>query len=163
MSTRPAFDVPEQFVDQLVATLTRQWIDEIDREPWRHLSESERIDHLPILIRQLFRTVISDVAERASRAEMVRTAATHGEQRRAQGFDEDALLEEFYLLRRLLWDYLRDTFGSVGAEGVIAQIDSALSLATAASIRGFHRDGLEARGRWPTALEELTQPDGVAE
>lgn len=49
--------------------------------------------------------------------------------------------------RRLIWQLLLEVFNVVAAELVISRMDDAISLATSASLRGFHRKNLEASGR----------------
>lgn len=161
MSPLPPSDVPERFGEQLVATVTHEWVAATERAPWSRLTPSERIDHLPRLLRHLVGVVLADAPERGERAEMVKDAASHGEQRQTLDIDEEALLSEYYILRGLLWDHLREVFGTVGAEGYIARVDAALSVATAACMRGFHRAGLEAQGRWPSVLDELASDDDL--
>jgi hypothetical protein len=118
------------------------------------LNLEERIDHLPPLLGHLLRAVFLRPSDPYDRVAMVNEAAHHGEQRRTRGFDEDAILHEYYLLRQLLWEEIREAFGAVGGEIIIARVDVELSKAMAASVRGFHRDALEAQGRWPTATDE---------
>jgi hypothetical protein len=123
------------------------------------LSESERLDHLPALLSHLLRVLFQKVAGPIERLAMLQQAAAHGEQRRGLGFDEEAILHEYYLLRQIIWDHFREKFGAVAAERLIGQADVELSRATAASVRGFHRDALEAQGRWPLAIDELLERD----
>jgi hypothetical protein len=163
MSTRPSFDVSADFAEQLVSAVTHGWVEATARKPWAKLTEAERVDPLPALLRHLLDIVFSEPDDRANLAAIVRDAATHGEQRRKLGIDEDALLLEYYLLRQLLWEEFQEAFGVEGAEPVILRVDAALSLVTAASIHGYHRKALEAQGRWPAALDELAARDDATD
>ena len=139
------------------------WVALSDRPPWDRLTTADRIDHLAPLLESLFRAVFEETPERTHRAEMIRDAATHGEERRAQGYDEEIILEEYYLLRDLLWTELRARLPAAEAAPIIVRVDAALSLASAACLRGMHREALEASGQWPIALDALVQRDPLTE
>lgn len=156
MSSLPNLIVPTGFADHVVLAVSEAWVHATARTPWSQLSASERVDHLPALLKHLMR-VVFEPSEQVERSAMVRDAATHGEQRRTLGFDEEAVLHEYYLLRQLLWDRFREAFAALVAESLIARADAELSRATAASVRGFHREALEAQGRWPHAIEEIAR------
>lgn len=139
------------------------WVALSDRPPWDRLTTADRIDHLAPLLGSLFRAVLEETPERMHRAEMIRDAAMHGEERRAQGYDEEIILEEYYLLRDLLWSELRARLETGEAAPIIIRVDAALSLASAACLRGMHREALEAAGKWPEALDVLVQRDPLTE
>ena len=139
------------------------WVALSDRPPWDRLTTAERIDHLAPLLASLFRAVFEETPERTHRAEMIRDAATHGEERRAQGYDEEIILEEYYLIRDLLWTELRARLAPGDAAPIIIRVDAALSLASAACLRGMHREALEAVGQWPGVLDVLVQRDPLTE
>jgi hypothetical protein len=153
------FDVPEDFADQAVIAVTAAWIKTTSRKPWSQLSESDRLDHLPTFLRYLLQVLFQKATAPIDRLGMLKQAAAHGEHRRALGFDEATILHEYYLLRQIIWDRFRETFGAIAAELLIGQADVELSRATAASVQGFHRDALEAQGRWPLAIHELLERD----
>jgi hypothetical protein len=158
--TAPAeFVPPEDFADRTVAAVTAAWIKATARRPWLQLSEAERVDHLPSFLGHLLGVLFHESTSATDRVAMLKAAATHGEQRRRVGFDEATILHEYYLLRQIIWDRFRETFGAVAAEALIGKTDVEFSRATAASVRGFHRDALEAQGRWPTAIDELAERD----
>lgn len=139
------------------------WVALSDRPPWARLTTGERIDHLAPLLESLFRAVFEETTERTHRAEMIRNAATHGEERRAQGYDEEIILEEYYLIRDLLWTELRARLPAGEATPIIIRVDAALSLASAACLRGMHRQALEAAGQWPAVLDALVRRDPLTE
>jgi hypothetical protein len=153
---------------QALATLVSQkvvasWVALSDRPPWDRLTTADRIDHLAPLLESLFRAVYEETDHRTYRAEMIRDAATHGEERRAQGYDEEIILEEYYLIRDLLWTELRARLAPGDAAPIIIRVDAALSLASAACLRGMHREALEAAGQWPRALDVLVERDPLTE
>lgn len=95
--------------------------------------------------------------------EKVWAAVEHGVTRRKDGYDEPLLIAEYHLLRRALWDYVRRNTRPGEALEVITRIDTAISLATMASIRGYHRPELEARGNWSDALRKLIEESPLLE
>ena len=145
--------------DKVVAS----WEALSDRPPWSRLTTAQRVDHLAPLLTSLLRAVFAETPERTHRAEMIRNAATHGEDRRSQGYDEEIILEEYYLIRELIWTELRARLEPSRAAPIIIRVDVALSLASAASLRGMHRKVLEASGRWPAALDALVLQDPLSE
>jgi hypothetical protein len=163
VSSLSDFDVPEDFADQTVVAVTAAWIKATSRKPWSQFSESERLDHLPSFLRYLLRVLFQNATAPIDQLAMLKQAAAHGEQRRGLGFDEEAILHEYYLLRQIIWDRFREKFGAIAAERLIGQADVELSRATAASVRGFHRDALEAQGRWPIAIDELLEREASSD
>jgi hypothetical protein len=159
VSSLSDFDPPGDFADQTVAAVTAAWIKATSRKPWSQFSEAERLDHFPAFVRYLLRVIFEKGTAPIDRLAMLKEAARHGQQRRGLGFDEATILHEYYLLRQIIWDHFREKFGAVAAERLIGQADVELSRATAASVRGFHRDALEAQGRWPLAIDELLERD----
>ncbi len=87
--------------------------------------------------------------EGASKA-LIRAALIHGRERRGNGFSEDLLFREYHLLRRGLWERLREV-GPRDAADAILRIDAEITMATAASLHGFHTEGT------PTVDEELVE------
>ncbi|MBW3553645.1 MAG: hypothetical protein KY466_09045 [Gemmatimonadetes bacterium] len=97
----------------------------------------------------------SDFERERCRA-LLATAATHGEHRARQGFEETLIYREYHLLRRALWIRMMEESGD-GADAYYAsmRMDTVSTLATAGAIHGMHREELEAQGRWPEILEEI--------
>lgn len=71
------------------------------------------------------------------RRELIRAAIQHGRERRTDGFTEEMLFLEYHLLRRGLWNELRRRNPELASE-TIMRIDAEISMATCASLRGFH-------------------------
>lgn len=142
----------------LALEVTLHWKTHAMAEPWFTFPEEIDFDHLPELIASL-----ADVALALGRdAETCRrnlwAAVRHGEERRKDGFHEELIFREYDLLRRALWRYIRDTQGvNQPATNVILAVDTAISVAASASLRGFHRDAFLAGGRWPAVVEELLE------
>lgn len=69
----------------------------------------------------------------------------------------DALFREYDLLRSATWGQLSGIAGSPVSYGAIFVIDGPLSVATRATVLGYHRLEMLANGLWTTHLEELKQ------
>ncbi len=91
--------------------------------------------------------------------QLVRTAMDHGRERARDGFSDDLLFREYYLLRRALWQSLRQLNPGEAADTIL-RIDAEITMASAASLHGLHasgsRDCDEAlvdriASRWPAA------------
>lgn len=140
----------------LALEITLQWKLKATAEPWFTFPESIDFDHLAELIASLADVALDRSMDPEVRRRKIWAAARHGQERRESGFHEELIFREYDLLRRALWQYIRDHHGtSQPSTNVILAIDSGISLAAAASLRGFHRDAFEAAGRWPQALEDL--------
>jgi hypothetical protein len=157
----------------LVQLVGHRYAAATERDPWRRLSRAERIDHVPPLLAALLDCTFgaatmagepgpvgrhaADEARRALDAAR-ENAHTHGRHRRAQGFGEEILLEEFDLLRHQAYMAVREHLGVDGVMSFLTRFDAALTEATVASIRGFAGMPLAADG--PTAAAWADAGDG---
>jgi len=134
--------------------ILERWTTLLNELPWTDEVGKETIDHLPEVVTGLAESALCSPASREARMQQAFAAARHGHDRRRQGWSERQLLQEYHLLRQAIYDDLRENHGADAPEAIF-RIDAASTLATMASLRGFHRDKLEAQGRWPAAVEEL--------
>ncbi len=127
-------------------------------EHWLELPDELSHDHLPDLVAAVIEAAVcTEFAEAPLRA-VVMAAAEHGDQRRAAGFAEGLIFREYYLLRSALWTVLEARWGAEpGVFDVLARVDSSITAATGGSLRGFHREELEARGEWPESLDAVVR------
>jgi hypothetical protein len=134
-----------------ISEIVARWEHLVDREPWSRLTPADRLDELPEFLTHLFDATIC--ARDAGGAERLVDAATrHGEQRRRVGLDYDRVMEESALLRRAVWELAqshRDEYHEM------IRVDSGLTVALMASLRGYARTELEARGEWTSTLPRL--------
>lgn len=146
----PPFSASEQ--DELSAVIA-EW-DALSREePWHIDPHRYGVDSLhetiaAILDVRTWGSVGPFAAER-----LVRSAAAHGEQRRAQGVPDDALFREYHALRAAIWLYLQrhqDRQPAVIAEYL--RVDVAIGVATTIALRGYHRSELPPNESWETDL-----------
>jgi hypothetical protein len=125
-------------------------------EPWIKLPHDFHLDHLPPMIRVAAELSLQSPGDRELVRQLIREGCKHGETRLEQAFPEAILFHEHQLVRNAIWYHIR---GRHRGEGLVFEamirLDAALTLATRATLRGFHRVAFARLGRWPSALEEL--------
>lgn len=146
--------------DELLAVVA-EWELLSREEPWHVDPHRYGIDSLHEAIAAILdvRTWGSTGAFTAER--LVRSAAAHGEQRRAQGVSDEALFREYHALRAALWRHLRRRQSSEPA--IISEflrVDVAIGVATTIALRGYHRGELPAGDSWETDI--LRQIEAVS-
>jgi hypothetical protein len=147
-----------QVCDYLIARsgeILVEWNALAVERPWHELPDTHRLDSLPEVITGLIEAAICSPGDRELHRQHVGAAAIHGEERRSQGFDQELLLTEYYLMREAIWRILRRHGSHARRTEAILRIDAALNLATRASLAGYHRSEYQNAGKWPQALDEL--------
>jgi hypothetical protein len=132
--------------------IVRRWEAFVDQAPWNQLSESDRLDDLPKFLDSLFNLAISAPPERRQPSRFLEAATSHGEQRRRCGLSYDHIMEESAFLRRAVYEHAKP-YPQFFHEMV--KVDSALTVGLMASLRGYAKPELEARGDWDTTLAQL--------
>lgn len=125
---------------------------------WLRLPPSDQghVDLVPEVVVGIIEASLCAPADMEAHRKKVWAAAAHGEQRRTQGLSETTLLSEFSLLRQAFWSHIRGLpVSSADALEAVSRIDMAISLATMASLYGYHREELEGSGQWPSRIEQL--------
>jgi hypothetical protein len=146
----PAGDV-QRYLSRAVA----EWAQLGVGPPWSRLPEAERIDFLPPMLEATLRGTICEPPDVGARADAVRAAAEHGADRRRQGFSEEDVLHEHYLVRLALWSAVRNGASFQLRARAMARADVLISALLMATLRGFNRVELESEGRWGSALDDL--------
>jgi hypothetical protein len=164
-NARPEWTVPElesirkhlhDETPRIVRWLLDCWTSICTTEPWLVLPPDLDQDHLPQVVRDLADAALADGDSDDARRRLAWAAVEHGGQRRRCGFAENLIHTEYYLLRRTLWTYLREQFPATpGTVEAILRIDAAITLASSASLLGYHRDALERAGRWPDGVQKV--------
>ncbi|CAN5738702.1 hypothetical protein BH23GEM6_BH23GEM6_07140 [soil metagenome] len=147
-------DVCDYLTDRIGEILV-EWSALTVEQPWHELPEAHRQGSLPEVITGLIEASICDPDDRALHLKKVQAAAVHGSVRRSQAFEQELVLTEYYLMREAIWRVLKRNKNLAGRTDAIMLIDSAMNLATRASLAGFYREEYERAGSWPTVLEEL--------
>lgn len=128
--------------------------------PWDALPENHRLDALPGVLAAAIEAA-SKTNARNCRTAVVHAAIKHGQDRRSQGFELQVLFTEFYFLREAIWRTLRKMADASLAYEAVLPIDHALSVATRATVAGYHRQEFEQQGRWAEKVDALADEMGA--
>lgn len=135
-----------------IAEIVARWERLVDREPWSRLTPTDRRDELPEFLTHLFDATVCGARKPDDVERLVDSATRHGEQRRRVGLDYDHVMEESALLRRAVWE-LAQSYRDEYHEMI--RVDAGLTVALMASLRGYARTELEARGEWSSTMPRL--------
>jgi hypothetical protein len=132
--------------------IVKRWLEFVDQPPWSELSEADRLDELPLFLESLYECTVCSSPSGRQPGRFLHAAAMHGEQRRRCGLSYDQIMEESALLRRAVWEFAKPHPHLIHE---MVKIDSALTTGLLASLRGYSKPELEARGDWETTLARL--------
>ena len=141
-----------------VPQLLQEFVDATKDEPWIHLPADFKTDNLAGVLRHVVDLALTDADTAGSCRNVIDEGSQHGEIRLRHGFPDSLVFQEYYILRTLIWNYIRKYHQAQNSEfafEAIVRVDAAVTLATKASIRGFHRPAFEEQGRWPECLVAL--------
>lgn len=142
-----------------IETILKNFHELSDSEPWIKLPQDFRYDRLGEVAVAASDLALGSTGERSLCRKVIEEGAAHGQQRLTHGFPDSLLFQESYLLRKAIWLYIRDRHeedSKLLAEAIV-RIDSALSLAIRASMRGYHRPAYEHLGQWENAFDDLME------
>lgn len=144
--------------EEVATDIVRRWGEIAVGEPWQALPPGLGNDHLPSLIRSLADAALCTEFDREMCRAMVRDSAKHGQDRGDEGFDESLLYREYHLLRRALWQRMKEEHGETRTVYYATmRIDALVSLANSAALYGLNSATLDEEGRWPEVLDELLE------
>ena len=132
-----------------------QWQSAAEREPWLPLPREDRLKDLEHVARGLVDVALGERPSAQERLEEVRCAARHGEHRLEVGLPDHTIFTEYRMLRQAFWNYVASNFPAATAQQASFRIDACTTVATLASLRGYHRADIEQRGQWPAAVDQL--------
>jgi hypothetical protein len=138
--------------DLLAKHIVAEWREIGAQEVWHGLPPVMDFDHLPDVIAGLADTALASDFLRTHAQRSLELSALHGHHRQIEGFPEQFVYTEYHLLRRSMWHFLGETVAPDDAARSVSRLDVAITLATMAALRGYHRTTFEARGDWPAAL-----------
>jgi hypothetical protein len=144
-----------QHLQGRVGEILEEWEDLVRDQPWFSLPPDHRIDDLPLVIIGLVEASICNPSDERAHRQSVSAACSHGTSRRQQGIPEHLMFTEYHLLRQAIWHELNRSFSPVETTHAIMRIDAAVTLATNASMWGYHRAEIEAMGRWQEGMERI--------
>lgn len=144
-------------VKRNVPEVLAEWERLVREQPWFSLPPEHRIDSLPEVVVGLVEASLCAPGDVEAHRQNVHAAADHGTRRREQRVPEHLILTEYHLLRLAMWHYITAKFGSSErTTNAILRIDVAISLATNASMWGYHRPEIQAMGKWEEGIERMT-------
>jgi hypothetical protein len=139
--------------DAIAREIMADWDQVGTKEPWHRLPPTIDHDHLPDMIRALAEAALLSFFADRPRSALAWSAVQHGQHRYAFGLPEEVLSREYELLRWALWRRLKQQADTSTASEAIIRLDSGISFAHGASLRGYHRLAIEGAGDWPGALD----------
>lgn len=141
---------------ELAGTIVDRWDVIAESEPWQALPPGLDHDHLPELIESLAGAALCTEFDRDLCRKVVHYSAVHGRHRGEEGLTDTLLYREYHLLRRALWQRLKDDHGETAAVFYATmRMDALISLANSAALYGLNWAALDEAGRWPHVLDEL--------
>jgi hypothetical protein len=136
-----------------LAHVLEEWQAVSREEPWHIEPERYGLDSLHETMRAVLDVALGDGGDKAASERLVRSAAAHGDQRRAQAVGDEALLREYHALRTALWRYLlRTPMPPSEALTAISRVDVVITVATTAALRGYHRSDMPPSPEWAAQL-----------
>jgi hypothetical protein len=135
-----------------IPNIVDRWLAYVDRPPWAELSAADRLDDLPRFLTTMFAEMGSSQSLDVDHLNFLDAAAAHGTQRRQLGLGYDHVMEESSLLRRAVWEFAKPHQRHVQE---IAAVDAGLTVGLLASLRGYSKPELTARGEWKSSLARL--------
>src|SRR5690606_8387727 len=139
-----------------VSQILVEWEQLVREEPWFSLPPEHRIDSLPDVIISLVGASVCEPLDREAHRRNIEAACQHGSNRRKQGIPEHLIFTEYHLLRHAIWRFLTANFRpSERITQAMLRIDSAIALATNASMWGYYRDEIQALGKWEEGMKRI--------
>ena len=145
---REAHDIADQIINR--------WTEIARSEPWLALPDDLDFDHLPELIQNMARAALCTDFDHGHCRALLMTAATHGDHRAREGFEEELIYREYHLLRRALWTRMKQQHGETADVYYASmRLDTISTLAATGALHGMHQREFKEQGRWPDVLEDV--------
>lgn len=128
------------------------WNTLAEREPWQRLPQGLDMDHLPQLIACLADAALLTFFGMDERHALAENAVKHGLHRYNEGVADDVLQREYELVRWGLWSRVKHQVPPRVASEAIIRLDSAMTFALGATLRGYHRHAIEENSDWSDSL-----------
>ena len=136
-----------------LALVLDEWEAMSREEPWHIEPQRYGLDSLRETMRAVLDVSLGDGGDKAASERLVRSAAAHGDQRRTQAVGDDAVLREYHALRTALWRYLSQVrMPPYERLTAISRVDVAITVATTAALRGYHRSDMPPSPEWAAEL-----------
>ena len=122
-------------------------------EPWHVEPHRYGVDTLHEAVGAVLDVATWSGADVSAHERLVRAASAHGDQRRAQGAGDDAVLREYHALRAAIWRFLqRSAIPAAETLAAVVRVDVAIGVATTAALRGYHRRDAPVGAGWEADL-----------
>lgn len=132
-----------------LASIIAEWEALSREEPWHTDPHRYGIDSLHQAIAAILDVATWGGTGTYAAERLVRSASAHGEQRRAQGAQDDSLFREYHALRAAIWRYLQaPSRQGPAAIAEILRVDVAIGVATTIALRGYHRGEFAPGTTW---------------
>src|SRR5579864_2013098 len=137
-----------QLMKENLTEITKDWLKLVkDHSELNaiHLSDKDRVDHLPQVIKELANRV--DSTADSTTVEAKKIAAAHGQERAKQGYNIPLIVIEMRLLQRVLSSVLQHNLIRMDLSTVIGdmmEVGESLQEQLEFSIRGFQQSAREA-------------------
>lgn len=139
----------------VIHDIMTEWDRAVDELPWSELDKSERQNDLASVITRVIDCAMSGAGREERVTALVDSACRHGEYRRIQGVEMESVFREYDKVRAATWRELNKLVPAPTSFDAIFVIDGLLSIATRATILGYHRTEMEANGLWETQRQTL--------
>lgn len=155
-------------VGERIPDILSDWQTLTGVHPWLQLPEDLDLDHLPELVHALIDTCAMQGEDGDPKRRVVEAGLLHGKHRSGQSYPDHLLFREYHLLREAIWrgmhrrhPHERETISA------ISRIDAAITVATRASLQGYHRgtwdddvvEKLVRESVWPEEAPRASAPD----
>jgi hypothetical protein len=136
-----------------LARVLEEWVESCRQAPWHVEPVRFGTDALNEVTEGVLDVAMAASGDYTSHERLVRAAIAHGSQRRTQDTEDASLLREYHALREALWRFMeRSGVSPEQALPAILRVDVAISVATTAALRGYHRTELEPAASWEPRL-----------
>jgi hypothetical protein len=136
-----------------LARVLEAWVETVRHAPWHVEPVRFGADALNEVTEAVLDVAMAPSGDYAGHERLVRAAIAHGSQRRTQETGDATLLREYHALREALWRFMeRSGVPPEQALPAILRVDVAISVATTAALRGYHRTELEPAASWEPRL-----------
>ena len=132
--------------------LVDEWREYWQQQPWHQTVQGAAPDTLIEVLRAVLdAAMVEDDIDRVHQR-LLHAALAHGEQRRADGVSDEALLGEYHALRKALWRYLLRSVPPAEGLTTILRVDVVMSAASGLALRGYMRSSIEPTFPWEQEL-----------
>jgi hypothetical protein len=136
-----------------LARVLEAWVDNCRHAPWHVEPDRFGVDAVNEVTEAVLDVAMAAPGDYGAHERLVRAAIAHGSQRRTQETGDAALLREYHALREALWIFMeRSGVPPEQALPAILRVDVAISVATTAALRGYHRTESEPASSWEPRL-----------